>query len=413
MARRVSASDVVLSRTSSALAGLPLFDAGATTNNMAPLKSQNPGPAPITLLQQGVDTIVFSVYGELKEDVALCLEMAKEDAQAAPAGAALAPLPPFAGVTPLMQATGAKFFEWRALSQDITVVIAKPSRSKRPKAQIRVSSECLWRLGRGGVVAAELAEHYLRSSFQEEGYRVQVSGGHAATDYQGYDLCLEDRRGIVKRPRSLGDVAEHDGELMWWGVRSECQSIAAGRSNRIRINLYDKSREIGVSGKEWFRDLWERREGYDPAEKVWRVEFQFGREFLHDRRIETLADFLGALPGLWRYAVNWFSFRDPNPNDTHASRWPVSAWWASLSTWGFSEDEALPKVKQVRPRFVRICEGGYGYITTAMALTGADSPYEALERMLQAVRSKKGDVGMHAALEGKRLRYGGFTMADV
>jgi hypothetical protein len=49
----------------------------------------------------------------------------------------------------------------------------------------------------------------------------------------------------------------------------------------------------------------------------------------------------------------------------------------------------------------------------AMALTGVDSLYEALDRVLQAVHSKKGDVGMRLALDAKRLRYGGFTMADV
>jgi hypothetical protein len=312
-----------------------------------------------------------------------------------------------------MQASGAKFYEWRAVSQDVTVVIAKPSKSKRPKAQIRVSSECLWRMGGGGRVAAELAEHYLRGLFLEDGYRVQLSRVDMATDYQGYDLCLDDRRGIVKRPRSIGDVAQHDGEIMWWGVRSECQSIAAGKSNAIRINLYDKSREIEASGKEWFLDLWALTAGYQPGVKVWRLEYQLGREFLHERRVETLGDFFGAAPGMWRWAVKWFSFRVPNEHDTHASRWPVAPWWAALSTWELSDTAPLPKVKQVRPRFVRICEGGYGYITTAMALTGADSPYEALDLILQAVRSKKGDMGMLGAIEAKRLRYGGFTMADV
>jgi hypothetical protein len=405
-------SDVPSSRSVSALASLPLFSKGAHSDNMAPLKSQNPNPAPVTILQQGIDTLLFSVYGELREDVALCLEMAKEDAQASPSGAALAPLPPFDGVTPLVQEKGAPYYEWRAVSQDITVTIARPSKSKRPKAQIRVSSECLWRMGGGGQVAARLAEHYLRPLFLEDGYRVQVSQVHMATDYQGYDLCLDDRRGIVKRPRSIGEVPEHDGELTWWGVRSECQSVAAGRSNSIRINLYDKSREIEAKGKGWFVDLWERSKGYVPEQKTWRLEYQFGREFLRPYKVESLDDFLGAASGLWGYGVKWFSFRDPNPNDSHASRWPVAPWWAALASWRWGDDAPLSKVKQVRPRFVRIAEGGYGYITSAMALTGAESPYQALEVILRAVQSKKGEAGMMAAVGAKRLRYGGFTMAD-
>jgi hypothetical protein len=262
-------------------------------------------------------------------------------------------------------------------------------------------------------VAAELAEHYLRPLFLEDGYRVQLSKVHMATDYQGYDLCLDDRRGIVKRSRSVGDVPQHDGEIRWWGVRSECQSVAAGKSNAIRINLYDKSRELASSGKDWFVDLWERSEGYVSGKKTWRLEYQLGREFLHERRVETLGDFFGAAAGMWRWAVKWFSFRTPNENDSNPWRWPVADWWSVLSTWELSDVEPLPKVKQVRPRFVRICEGGYGYITSAMALTGAACPYEALDLVLQAVRAKKGDAGMSASVEAKRLRYGGFTMADA
>ncbi len=92
-------------RTLAALSPLPLFAPGAPIDNMAPLKTQNHKPTSATILYQGLDTLVFSVYGELKEDVALCLEMAKEDAQAAPSGVAIAPLPAFDGVTPLMQAS--------------------------------------------------------------------------------------------------------------------------------------------------------------------------------------------------------------------------------------------------------------------------------------------------------------------
>jgi hypothetical protein len=78
-----------------------------------------------------------------------------------------------------------------------------------------------------------------------------------------------------------------------------------------------------------------------------------------------------------------------------------------------SDAEPLGRIKQVRPKFIRVAEATFGYMTTAMALVDTDCPHEALECVLQAVRSKKLDVGMLACIQAKRLRYDGFTMADA
>jgi hypothetical protein len=209
-------------------------------------------------------------------------------------------------------------------------------------------------------------------------------------------------------------------------------SIAAGKSNAIRISLYDKTREIGKSGKGWFRDLWELVAGYQPGVRVWRLEYQWGREFLHERHIETWDDFKAAVPGLWRYSVGWFSFRTPNPDDTQASRWAVADWWAALSAWESSDQPPLPKVKQARPKFERMCDATFGYFTSLVALMGLKRPErdggyadvlgerspsgvteEAMAKLLDVMHSRKGSVAMAAAFEAKWQRYKGFTMADA
>ncbi len=145
---------------------------GAQSDNMAP--SKDIGPDSVVVLHQSLDTLFLNYYGALRDDVVECLAMAKEDAQSSYAGEAASPLPPFDGVTPRMQDSGVKYYEWRLFSRDVTVTIARPSRSKRPNAVVRVSSECLHRLGY--EAAARLAAGYLLPLF--EGYaRVQVGGG--------------------------------------------------------------------------------------------------------------------------------------------------------------------------------------------------------------------------------------------
>jgi hypothetical protein len=369
----------------------------------------------VVVLHQGIDTINFSVFGTLRDEVVSLLEWAKEDAQASPLGEVLSPLPPFFGVTPLMQAKGANGHEWKLESRDVVVLLRRPNKSKRPDAAIEVKPECLWREGLGGLVAARVAEHYLRELFLEDGYRVVVKRLDLATDFQGHDeFTAEDRRGVVKRAHRIRNEAVDNGGLTWYGMEG-VDGFSAGKSSVIRHNYYNKSKRAAQKGQDWWEELWSRHEGYVAGGKVNRCEFQMGREFLRNRdeRIETLADVERNMARLWAYAVKWFSVRTPSETDSRKSRWEVADWWLALSLWAGSQAKPLARIKQVRPKFNRICDASFGYLTTAMALTGSDCPYETLERVLSAVRAKKHEAGMQAVIQAKRLRYGGFTMADA
>ncbi len=411
-----SGSPVTEGRTLAAMASLPLFGGGAPPNNMAPNKSRiDKGRSGVVVLQQGIDTIYFSVTGVLREDVVTLLEWAKESAQEAPGGEAQSPLPPFFGVTPRMQAKGAAGHEWKLESPDVVVLIRRPNKSRRPAARIEVQAPCLWREGLGGLAAARLAEHYLRGLFEDDGYSVKVARVDLATDFQGHDDFTDvDRRGVVKRAHEIRNEGEDKGGLTWYGMEG-VDGFSAGKSSECRINYYNKSKRAKQRGQDWYVDLWSRNEGYVPGRKVNRCEFQFGRSFLHNRaeRLETLADVEKNMARLWAYGVRWFSVRTPSETDSRKSRWAVADWWLALSLWRMSDAQPLGRIKQVRPKFIRVAEATFGYMTTAMALVDTDCPHEALECVLQAVRSKKLDVGMLACIQAKRLRYDGFTMADA
>jgi hypothetical protein len=116
---------------------------------MAPSKGVS-GKSPIVVLQQGLDTVVLSVWGSLREDVAELLAMAKEEAQEAELGEALSPLPPFSGTVPLMQAMGVPYYDYHLTTDDIDIIIRKPGRGTvRASAVITLRSSFLWRMGGG------------------------------------------------------------------------------------------------------------------------------------------------------------------------------------------------------------------------------------------------------------------------
>jgi hypothetical protein len=386
---------------------------GAQLNNMAPSIDVG-GVSGVRVLQQGIDTLVLNIYGQLRDDVAECLAAAKQDAQAADLGEALSPLPPFDGVVPLMQASGVAYYEYHLRSPDLTVIIAKPGgRSSRPVAVLTLRAETLWRLGGGGLVAAKKAAYWLTSQF-EAGYRVQVRAVHLATDYQGRVIAYSDIENAIKRaPYQI-----HGGDLGGDSLATRharnggLESLSAGKSNNLRLNLYDKTLEAPKKGKLWVFDLWRGCVGYAEGEPVWRVEFQFGREFLHARGIETLDDLVPQLSALWRYGMAWFSFRTPNPADTNRSRWAIAPWWLTLSQWGVAGGGGIPKVKVVRPRLDRLATGLAGYLTSFMAVADLDSADAAINHALRIAAD--GDMAkMDLRLGAKRLRYAGFTMASA
>ncbi len=387
---------------------------GAHSDNMAPPKyGHDELGDSVRVLYQSLDTLVLNYYGVLRDDVVECLALAKENAQASYGGEADSPLPPFDGAVPRMQDSGVKYYEWRLLSRDVTVTIARPSRSRRPNAVLRVSSECLHRLGY--EAASRLAAGYLLAQFV--GYaRVQVGAAHACTDYQGYVPTMADRRGLVKRARKVTDffaAADNDG-LQWYGFEDEAQSFAAGRSNTIRVNFYDKTVEIKNSGKEWFRDIWARHKGYEASAPVLRAEFQWGREFLKEMRVETVDDLLAGLGGLWAYSMGWFSFRTVNADDMrNRSRWPIAPWWLALSAWRSVDSEPLPRVKVVRPSYRQLVSGFMGYLTSLMAITEHYDVADVLWAACLSVVDTRGPGALDAALDAKRLRYAGFTLASA
>jgi hypothetical protein len=365
----------------------------------------------VRVLSFGIDTIVLNFHGDLPEDLLLLLPGAKEDAQNSPIREDLSPLPPFLGMNLLMQPKGASHYDYLVKSDDLTIKLKEPTKGlPLPPMVVRISSACLWRLGGGGWPAIDAVLAWARGVFLD-GYEVRVSGFHQCGDVQGWVPVLADLGGIVKRADTI-EIYDSDGEKVEDGGLSyilakgdAIQGVSAGRSNRLRMSIYDKSKEIKVSGKEWFREIWAQSVDYNPDLPVWRVEPQYGREFLHKYRIETVEDLRAQQDALFRYALAWFSWRDRQLTDlAHPQRWPLIVAWSALGE-SRPVSEPLPVARVVRPKLLRLSQGAYGYLSTIMAITGETDEEAALARVLADVRRQKGAEGMREVLRKKRQRH--------
>jgi hypothetical protein len=78
------------------------------------------------------------------------------------------------------------------------------------------------------------------------------------------------------------------------------QGFTVGKGELI-ARVYDKTREVRKSGKDWLHMLW--RPPPDAGDTIIRVEFQFRRAVLSRYSVETIADLLSYSSSLWEFAT--------------------------------------------------------------------------------------------------------------
>jgi hypothetical protein len=97
-----------------------------------------------------------------------------------------------------------------------------------------------------------------------------------------------------------------------------------GKDSDLLCRIYDKAKEAGTTGKEWFLKLWK----LDQLLDIWRIEFQLRRSVLKQFGIDTLEDLIQRSGGVWaELTSSWLSFRlHDNPNTARRS---IHPWVAS------------------------------------------------------------------------------------
>lgn len=106
------------------------------------------------------------------------------------------------------------------------------------------------------------------------------------------------------------------------------ETLTLGSKSTLQVELYHKSLEITeASGKEWMYPIWEEN-GLPPAMRtdVWRLEIRFGKEWLKNRNVRTLEQFLEWRCALIREAIQSRRLTVPTA-DRNRARWPLHPFW--------------------------------------------------------------------------------------
>jgi len=162
-----------------------------------------------------------------------------------------------------------------------------------------------------------------------------------------------------------------------------------GLGGDMSARLYDKTKEIETSKKDYIKDIWKQK-GWDGESKVWRLEFQFKRSILKEHEAGTVEDLLSKLASLWRYSTtSWLKLTIPSDTDTTQSRWPLHPVWEALCDidWGVPIQPISIPVRSSNPpsdRFLFI--NGLSSISSYMAREGIRDPEEAFQKFLNDAR---------------------------
>lgn len=295
----------------------------------------------------GMDTLVINVRytdesyiplkRDLDEDLLTRLDGLQREARLSES-AVVSPWS-FEGYPLFIEPYGAgKQWRWRLTCCLLTLTVSRGTFNDLI-AQVRFSSEYLWQEAWAGNALYKV--HVLLMNIFGEHLHLQVSEVHLCADVVGFDFStVNHEQHFISRVRKSGVIYTAGTDEVIQDGRRISTLRFSGHGSPLSCTIYNKTQEIKQkSGKTWFYDLW-RRNGWDSKAEVWRVEFRFKRDFLHNLTtpIEGAYDLLSHVQSLWEYAAGrpaggedgypdgWLRYIIPT-DDQNSSRWPVHPAW--------------------------------------------------------------------------------------
>lgn len=350
----------------------PGSERGAPPSNTAPPNSKEHLPDGFRLLRLAVDSLYLSYPGDLRPEVLDAVSKLKARAQSDHAEEQASAQYPIGSHIFEVKDKGARLFPFVLEDNAYRIQLSKPGK-RLPMAYVKVSAEYL--AHKGPVeVGRELQE--LLAEFGSISDANTVSRIDLAADFSS-PVVMDSwhRSAWVTRATEIHSYAK-DQAFTGWTI---------GMGGVIGCRLYDKVREVVHSGKAWALNLWIPA-GWQAGQEVWRLEFEFKREFLKSRGLSSLDSVLDNLNGLWSYATTeWLRLTVPNEADATRSRWPTHCLWLALASvdWESAHSVLLDKCSTARnPTELRLITVVLGSLASFMAMHNIDDRNEGIDALL-------------------------------
>lgn len=327
----------------------------------------------LRVLAAGLDSVYLSVRAEVREGLLPVLRSVQADAIQSHQ-AAVVDLREDGGAF-LLQPYGWRGWSVRMDSPRYTVCLGAPD--PFPAVYIMVRSAFLHTVG--AEEALSITNELVVRDLCDRAVEVRVSRADVYADQQGWaprpsDLGRFTTRAVARRVFEEPDcegVPLPPRRMHATGRRFSGFTFGKGA---VVARIYDKTLEMARTGDTWPDVLWP---DHDPARPVWRVEFQFRREAVHQFGIRTIPQLLDGRQDLWEYGTRWLSLRRPTRH-VKASRWPETRAWQELRQAQMgSPCSGLVRQRIAQRNVVRLVQGFVGY-ATSLAATGSVGDVQAV-----------------------------------
>lgn len=356
-------------------AGPPARAAGAPPCITAPANCIRP-------YRHGVDSLYLSFAGAIDPRLAVDLQRYKELAQSSNEN-----IQALAGITVgdhrlATMPRGRGRFAFVLEDNWFSLQVSNASAGVLPLAVVQIRSEYLTAVGpEEAVRVASALVDGLRAPDAPPPEPPKISRIDLFADFEtNLDLTALPGSHWVKRSKKRSIHEECD----------QVTGIAFGAGNEVSARLYDKTRELLKSGKDYLKPLWATK-GWNGTEPVWRMEFQIRREGLPVQMLGPAADALARSGDLWRYLCDdWLRLAVPSGSDDTRSRWPTHPLWQALAAvWDVDADAPpLTRVPKSRlPSDDYLFRGGIAGLTSFMAREGISDYGHGLGEFLHALEA--------------------------
>lgn len=275
----------------------------------------------------------------------------------------------FRGYDFMVLRTGFRRYKFILSNEDLDVRIFVDARSGEhfPELKVRFRSQFLWRHNWKDVVRK--VDEWLRTWAYVT--QVKISRIDITADIMGKLPMLSlELREVVTRARKRRAFGTYER----YSDGYEPSGYKLGK-NDLSCRIYDKTKEVSISGKKWFENLWSKKD-WEKGKVVTRVEFQCRRKVIRMMQIETLEDLFLKVPDLWRYlTVEWLTIRIIQ-SDSHRTRWPITGFWQVVQSAGscFGETVGVSRLKQMKANKDILERNLRGYVFGLAALAMKSLP---------------------------------------
>ncbi len=271
------------------------------------------------------------------------------------------------GVDFIVKPRGARGYEWVLENDDITMCLNPKALNSRimPEVYITFSSKYLWAVGYK-TAFNDVYEWILQWAICNDN---TISRCDLCMDIEMPMPAIEIEKEMIAKARYKKEYPYTTPEVVSHYSGRHITTYQVGKGNLL-ARIYDKTNEILISQKEWFKNIWEKQ-GWDNQEKVIRVEFQCRREFLKEKCTQSFADLEYTLGSIWDYCTHeWLRVCNAG-SKSNQSRWKEKDYWKLIqdSSSMFGEVYNIPRKQIKKVKCEHLIKQLKGILLSMCALT--------------------------------------------